>query len=64
MYRVIADFRDQKDNERLYKAGDEYPAKDAPKPTRVRVKELAEGKNYLGMTFIKEIPTSAVGSES
>lgn len=56
MYKVVADFRDLKDNERLYRVGDEYPAVDAPKPTKTRIKELAEGKNRLERVFIEEIP--------
>jgi hypothetical protein len=55
MYKVVADFRDLKDNERLYKVGDEYPAADAPKPTKARIKELVEGKNHLERVFIEEI---------
>jgi hypothetical protein len=56
MYKVIEDFRDLRDNERLYKVGDEYPAKGAPEPTRNRIKELAKGENPLGRIFIEEIP--------
>ncbi len=56
MYKVVADFRDLNDNEHLYKVGDEYPAADAPKPTKTRIKELAEGKNRLERVFIEEIP--------
>lgn len=64
MYKVVTDFRDLKDNDRLYVVGDEYPAVDAPKPTKARIKELAEGKNHLGIVFIKEISTPTVEFKS
>ena len=54
MYKVISDFRDSKDNNRLYKVGEEYPAVDAPKPAKARIKVL-EGENDYNMVFIEEI---------
>lgn len=55
MYKVVSNFRDAKDNNRLYEIGDEYPAADAPKPTKTRILELAKGKNRYGVVFIEEI---------
>ena len=55
MYKVVSNFRDAKDNNRLYEIGDESPAVDAPKPTKTRILELAKGKNPYGVVFIEEI---------
>lgn len=55
MYKVVSNFRDAKDNNRLYEIGDEYPAADAPKPTKTRILALAKGKNPYGVVFIEEI---------
>lgn len=56
MYKVVERFIDLSDDGRFYQVGDEYPAKDAPEPTRTRIKELAKGENPLGRIFIEEIP--------
>lgn len=55
MYKVISNFRDSKDNNRLYKIGEEYPAVDAPKPSKARINELVKGENAYSMVFIEEI---------
>lgn len=51
MYRVISPFRDLKNDEHLYQEGDVYPV-EGYKPTKARIKELAEGKNPLNRVFI------------
>lgn len=54
MYRVISPFRDLKNNEHHYDVGDIYPV-EGYKPTKARIKELAEGKNPLNRVFIEEV---------
>lgn len=54
-YQVIRAFRDQTDDNRLYKVGDEYPAK-GEKPTKTRIKELLNGTNKNGKIYLKEVP--------
>lgn len=54
MYRVISPFRDLKNNEYLYDVGDIYPV-EGYKPTKARIKELAEGENPLNRVFIEEV---------
>nr|DAQ62877.1 MAG TPA: hypothetical protein [Caudoviricetes sp.] len=64
MYRVISPFRDLKNNEHLYDVGDIYPV-EGYKPTKARIKELAEGKNPLNRVFIEEIKEAPeTGKES
>lgn len=53
MYRVVSAFRDLKNREHLYEVGDEYPV-EGYKPTKARIKELAEGKNAYNRVFIVE----------
>lgn len=57
MYRVISPFRDLKNNGYHYDVGDIYPVK-GYKPTKFRIKELAEGKNPLNRVFIEEVEES------
>lgn len=54
MYEVVSDFYDAKNDNRLYQVGDKYPA-GGSKPNKVRIEELAKGKNKYGRVFIKEI---------
>ncbi len=54
MYRVISPFRDLKNDEHLYQDGDMYPV-EGYKPTKARIKELAEGKNPLNRVFIEKV---------
>lgn len=56
MYRVISPFRDLKNDEHHYAVGDVYPV-EGYKPTKARIKELAEGKNPLNRVFIVEEPS-------
>ena len=54
MYKVVSDFRDLKNNNYVYRAGDEYPVS-SYKPTKARIEELAKGKNKYGKVFIEEV---------
>lgn len=47
-YKVIADFKDKKDDKYLYKVGDTFPRK-GKRPTKTRKEELV----YKG--FLKEV---------
>lgn len=57
MYEVVSDFYDAKNNNHLYKTGDEYPV-NGYKPTKARVEELAKGKNKYAKVFIKEVKSN------
>lgn len=57
MYKVVSDFRDAKNNDHLYRVGDEYPVA-GDKPTKARIKELAKGENKYGRVFIEEVKES------
>lgn len=54
MFKVVSDFRDAKNNNHLYKVGDEYPVA-GYKPSKARVEELAKGKNKYNRVFIEEV---------
>jgi len=58
MFKVVSDFRDAKNNNHLYKVGDEYPV-DGHKPSKARVEELAKGKNKYNRVFIEEVVVPA-----
>lgn len=53
-YKVIKDFADLKDGRRVYRSGDDYPHKDAPKPSKARVKALSTDKNKRKELLIKK----------
>lgn len=53
-YVVVYDFKDLKDNNRIYIKGDIYPAEGAQKPTAARIKELSSTKNKINKVLIKE----------
>jgi hypothetical protein len=53
-YIVIKSFFDLTDNNRLYKAGDKYPAK-GEKPSKARIRELLDGSNKNGKIYLKEV---------
>jgi hypothetical protein len=53
-YKVINDFRDAQDNNRLYKEGDEFPYGDS-KPSKKRIEELSSKHPKYKMAFIKEV---------
>lgn len=54
-YKVLKDFTDIQDKNRLYRKGEEYPHKDH-KPTNERISELASSKNRRGEPMIAEVP--------
>ena len=55
MYRVLRNFRDLKDRQYLYRAGDTYPrAGQTASPARIEA--LMTGKNKAKLVFIEEIP--------
>ncbi|WP_053215603.1 hypothetical protein [Niallia circulans] len=53
-YDVVFDFKDLKDNDRIYIKDDPYPAEGAKKPTPERIKELSSTKNKMKRVLIKE----------
>ncbi|PAD70898.1 hypothetical protein CHH83_01425 [Bacillus sp. 7586-K] len=53
-YVVVHDFKDLKDNDRVYIKDDSYPAVGAKKPTAARIKELSSTKNKMKKVLIKE----------
>ena len=58
MFKVVSDFRDAKNNNHLYKVGDEYQVA-GYKPSKARVEELAKGKNKYNRVFIEEVVAPA-----
>lgn len=65
MFKVVSDFRDDKNNNHLYEVGDEYPVA-GYKPSKARVEELAKGKNKYNRVFIEEVvaPSPAANSKA
>lgn len=57
MYKVVSDFRDAKNDNHLYRVGDEYPVAGC-KTSKSRIEELAKGKNKFGKVFIEEVPAN------
>lgn len=53
-YLVVHDFKDLKDNNRIYIKDDPYPAEGAQNPTATRIKELTSTKNKMKKVLIKE----------
>ncbi|MEK4973253.1 hypothetical protein NSQ89_12895 [Niallia sp. FSL R7-0648] len=53
-YVVVYDFKDLKDNDRIYIKDDPYPAEGAKNPTAARIKELSSTKNKMKRVLIKE----------
>lgn len=54
MYRAKMAFRDAKDGEYLYNAGDVYPRK-GKKATKARLEELSSENNAAGVAVIVEV---------
>lgn len=54
-YEVIADFKDAKDKEKLYKVGEQYPQPASKKVSKARIEELSTSDNKIGQPFIKEV---------
>ena len=55
-YVVVRDFKDLKDNDRIYISGDTFPHTDAKQPTARRFKELAGTDNKHKAAIIKQVP--------
>lgn len=53
--RVVRDFTDEEDNDRVYRVGDFYPKGDK-KPTEERRKSLLDGSNKNGKVYTEKIP--------
>lgn len=62
MYKVIKGFLDLQDRNRVYNAGDEYPAKGI-EVSEARIQELLSKNNKLGEPLIAEIKNSEVKAE-
>lgn len=54
MYKAKMAFRDAKDGEYLYNAGDTYPRK-GKKATKARLEELSSENNAAGVAVIIEV---------
>lgn len=54
MFKVVNRFRDAKNDNHLYKIGDEYPVT-GYKPTKARINELEKGKNKYNTVFIERV---------
>ena len=52
-YVVLKSFLDREDDH-LYKVGEEYPRK-GYKPTKKRIAELASDKNAIGIPLIEQV---------
>lgn len=61
-YKVVSEFFDAKDNFRLYKVGDIYPA-EGGRVSKARADELARGLNPYGKVFIEEVKAPSSTSE-
>lgn len=54
-YVVVYDiWKDQKDNDHIYKKGESYP-REGLTPTKARIKELSSKKNKIGEVLIKKV---------
>ncbi|MCA1029361.1 hypothetical protein LCM23_25450 [Cytobacillus kochii] len=53
-YIVIHDFKDLKDNGKIYITGDVFPKPGSKKPSASRIKELSSKSNNIGKQLIKE----------
>lgn len=53
-YVVVHDFKDLRDGNKIYRAGDTYPSPANKKVTESRLAELSSKKNARGVQFIRE----------
>lgn len=53
-YKVIKQFKDKEDNNKMYEMGDEYP-KGNFKPTKKRIDELSQLHPHYKAIFIEEV---------
>jgi hypothetical protein len=61
-YKVIKDFVDMQDNNKVYRVGDEYPVR-GKTVSESRIKSLLTGVNALGMICIAEVEKRAENAE-
>ena len=54
MFKVIHDFKDLQDDDKIYKVGDKFPRK-GYEPTEKRIAELLGKRNKIGESLIEEI---------
>lgn len=54
-YKVIEDFTDLQDNNKVYYEGESFPKPANKKVSKKRIEELLSVKNKLGKPVIKEI---------
>lgn len=54
-YRVIHDFKDLRDKNKIYRAGDAYPNPANKKVSAERLKQLSTKENKLGVQLIQEV---------
>lgn len=55
MYKVIRNFSDLQDHDRVYNAGDIFP-RDGLRVSKERIAELSSSKNRIREPLIEEIP--------
>ncbi|PIC88430.1 hypothetical protein CSV71_15000 [Sporosarcina sp. P21c] len=54
-YKVLHDFKDLQDGDKIYKKNDSYPRPANKKVSEKRIKELTSTSNKLGKKVIEEI---------
>lgn len=54
-YRVIHDFKDLQDKNKIYRAGDSYPAPANKKVSDERLNQLLSKNNRQGLAVIQEV---------
>ena len=59
MYKVLVDFTDLRDENRIYKKGDTYPAKGVAMPSAGRLGNLISGENQRGRPLIEKVEQKA-----
>lgn len=63
MYKVIRNFMDVQDGDRVYLAGDIYPA-EGVKPTKARIRDLLTGRVATGRPHIVPVNDEPVQEAS
>lgn len=62
-YKVILDFTDLEDGNRIYRAGDTYPYHNAADPSEERIESLLTDKNKRGEPLIESVSSNAENLE-
>lgn len=62
-YKVIKQFKDKEDGNKMYEVGDEYP-KGSFKPTKKRLDELSELHPHYKAIFIEEVNKPATKKQA